>query len=263
MQDAAPTEFSTGFQPDAQAGGVPFSITGLPEKPSGVGATPPPTTNTQPVGSTEGQLPSTNSTAQPTSQEQVPQVQGTPAQEGPPPINFPATTSEVAQTQGQSPVPGVATQEPQATDVNEPNIDQIPNGQVQKNLDPSMTLGATGTPGTAPQNSVVAGVASPPEQPPLETFSSTTNNLPKGPNLSALKEPVSEQLRNQEGSPTTITSTFQKLNEMLQGASGNPQLEALILKAAQSIVDGVAQNQKIPAGSVQIDSAGAEEKQAA
>lgn len=47
---------------------------------------------------------------------------------------------------------------------------------------------------------------------------------------------------------THIEHTFMKLDEMLKGAQGNPELEKIILAATQKIVDDTAQNDSITPG---------------
>jgi hypothetical protein len=73
------------------------------------------------------------------------------------------------------------------------------------------------------------------------------------PGLNVLSNSISEQLKPTEESKTPITEVFMRLNEMLQGARGNPALEQIILNAAQKIVNDVAQNQNIPPGAVVVN----------
>jgi hypothetical protein len=144
--------------------------------------------------------------------------------------------------------------------------EQAKNQFQDANLAPAQPPHGYGQPtteiGANPSSFPVQEVAPAPFQPTIETVSpfgvssvQSHDNTPlQAPNLNALSEQVAEQLKpTEESKAPPITQTFLKLNEMLSGAKGNPALEQIILKAAQTIVDEVAQNKDVPPGTIEIN----------
>ena len=105
---------------------------------------------------------------------------------------------------------------------------------------------------TAPGEGITNNSATP----NIEIQTTPTSETPEvtEPNLEALKMPLTEQLEADEKSPTPLTQTFMKFDEMLKGAGGNEELERIILEAAKEVAEKTATNSGIPAGSVKVDS---------